>query len=244
METILKLRDNECVTWDYDEEADVLYIAKPIRSRQGRGVFAVMGRDASTEVDHRTHILQACLENHPTISRIAGPRAGLCTLRAYTLKTSDSLVFYGGFFRLARAGSVVDNIHQGGLGCPVDIATGVVKAAAFDAEKLLRWDTAFTVTEHPDTGEPFADRLVLPHWEATRELCLKAHRLLGPDLMLCAWDVTFTEDRPLLVEAASCMGGSLEYLNRPDYRLYVDTLKQKIQSICRREELADTTAAA
>ena len=27
METILKLRDTDCVTWDYDEEADVLYIS-------------------------------------------------------------------------------------------------------------------------------------------------------------------------------------------------------------------------
>ena len=27
METTLKLRDGECVTWDYDEEADVLYIS-------------------------------------------------------------------------------------------------------------------------------------------------------------------------------------------------------------------------
>jgi len=27
METTLKLRDDECVTWDYDEEADVLYIS-------------------------------------------------------------------------------------------------------------------------------------------------------------------------------------------------------------------------
>lgn len=27
METALKLRDDECVSWDYDEEADVLYIS-------------------------------------------------------------------------------------------------------------------------------------------------------------------------------------------------------------------------
>jgi hypothetical protein len=128
------------------------------------------------------------------------------------------------------AGAVVDNFHAGGIGCPVDLDTGQLKVGTLEKTKRSNWLDAWSIREHPDTGVSFADRFVYPHFEAAKELCMRAHMLLGPDLMLCSWDVACTIEGPLLVEVGPAMGGALEVMHRPDVRLYRETLKHWIRS--------------
>jgi len=205
------------------------YIAKPMLSTQGRGIFKVMGHEVVGRVDFRTHILQPLLVNPSALARVAGPGAGLCTLRVNTLGTKygEARVF-GAFLRLARAGSLIDNFHAGGIACPVDLRTATVKAGAIEANKRARWRDVMSLRVHPDTGVPFADQLRVPHFNEALALCEAAHRAMGPELLFCSWDVALTDEGPLLVEAGSCLAGALEMLHRPDVRLYMDTLRERV----------------
>jgi hypothetical protein len=210
-------------------EMDQDYIAKPRHSTQGRGVFRVKGSEVATRVDPQTHFLQPMIRNCGEITAIVGTTAGLSTLRIATLNPpSSGPVVFGAAARLARAGSVVDNFHAGGVGCPVELETGMLKAGTMDESKRANWKDRWFVRAHPDTHQPFADEFKLPHFSEAKELCLRAHRLLGPDLMLCSWDVALTPAGPVLVEAASCLGGGLEVMHHPDFPLYMNTLRDKI----------------
>jgi len=63
--------------------------------------------------------------------------------------------------------------------------------------------------------------------------------LLGPDLMLCSWDVACTSEGPYLVEVATAFGGALEVMHRPDVHLYRETLKHWIRSAADEVQLAN-----
>lgn len=212
-------------------DPDRRYIAKPRSSAQGRGIFTLMGSEVGAKLDLKTHFIQPCLQNPPELEELVGPGAGLCTLRIATLlPPRGEPVVFGAFARLARAGAVVDNFHAGGIGCPVDLDTGHLKAGTLDEMKRSNWRDAWSIREHPDTGVLFADRFVFPHLEAAKELCTRAHRLLAPDAMLCSWDVACMSEGPMLVEVSPSMGGVLELMYRPDARLYRETLKHAIRS--------------
>ncbi len=209
-----------------------IYIAKPFRSGQGRGVFLVKGLDVPERVNPATHLLQCRVDNHPQVRAIVGPDAGLCTLRIATLKpVGQRPQVFGALFRLARAGAVVDNWHAGGLACPVDLVSGVLKAGAMDERKQASWAGAFAITSHPDTGVPFAERFVIPDFDTAKRLCVRAHDVLGPDLVYCSWDVALGVAGPVLVEAASGLGGGLEAMHRVDYRAYLEALKHHVRAI-------------
>jgi Sugar-transfer associated ATP-grasp len=208
------------------------YIAKPARSTQGRGIFKALGHEVATRVDFRTHFLQPLLKNSGLLAAVAGPEAGLCTLRVNTINTKGGPPrALGAFLRLARAGTVVDNFHAGGVACPVDLQTGVVQAGATEEGKWASWAEMRSVHAHPDTGVSFADVLVVPHFERAKALCEQAHGSIDPALLVCSWDVALTDDGPILVEASSCLGGTLEMLHWPDTQLYLDVLREKVCSM-------------
>ncbi|HYO56046.1 sugar-transfer associated ATP-grasp domain-containing protein [Archangium sp.] len=208
------------------------YIAKPVLSTQGRGIFKVMDHEVAERVDFSSYILQPLLVNPPALARVAGPGAGLCTLRVNTIGTKygEARVF-GSFLRLARAGSLIDNFHAGGIACPVDLRTATVKAGAIEENKRERWREVMSLRVHPNTGVTFADEFRVPYFNEALALCESAHRKMGPELLFCSWDVALTEDGPLLVEAGSCLAGALEMLHRPDVRLYMDTLRERVAAM-------------
>jgi hypothetical protein len=195
-------------------------IIKPRLGTQGRGVRRARAGEAA-QADERTEVVQPRWVNHPDLLLVAGPDAGLCTLRINTLKTPEGdKVLLGCIARLARAGSVADNFHAGGIAAPVDLATGCLQAGTEDRLKQADWSQRNAIHEHPDTGVRFAGCLVYPQFPEACALALRAHDRLGPELFLCAWDIVPGPEGPLLLEAASCMGGVLELLHRPDAALY------------------------
>jgi hypothetical protein len=206
-------------------------IIKPRLGTQGRGVRRVGRREASV-ADVRTEVVQPRLVNHPDLQRVAGPDAGLCTLRINTLKTpAGDRVLLGCIARLARAGSVADNFHAGGIAAPVDRATGCLQAGTEDLLKQADWGQRNAIHAHPDTGVRFAGCLVYPQFPEACALALRAHESLGPELLMCSWDIVPGPEGPLLLEAASCMGGVLELLHRPDAALYRRALLHHIGSM-------------
>ena len=91
-------------------------------------------------------------------------------------------------------GSSVDNFHQGGAGCRVDVATGEV-GPAFDSwsrQPCVRHET------HPVTGARIAGR-ILPCWPETVAMVAKCANLF-PDRTTIGFDVAITDRGPVIIE--------------------------------------------
>lgn len=195
---------------------------KPAKGKGGRGCEKWLHRDGRyegpagqllTEAALRAHILalaarrgryliQECLANHPDLMRFG---SGLTSLRITTCKTEP-----GGFevtnavlkMSLA-AGSSVDNFHQGGVVCRVDVATGEVGPA---------WDNwikrpCVLHHQHPATGAAIAG-MFLPCWPETVAMVAKAASLF-PDRIMIGFDVAITDRGPVIIEGNVQQGSDM-----------------------------------
>jgi alpha-L-glutamate ligase-like protein len=94
------------------------------------------------------------------------------------------------------------NLHQGGVGVGVDLATGATTRAIYHQR---------VITRHPDTGETLAGR-TLPHWEAILHLARTVARATG--LGYLGVDVVLDAERgPLLLEANARPGLAIQSAN-------------------------------
>lgn len=138
------------------------------------------------------YLVQECLRNNQALRDLGD----LTTLRVTTCKTE-----FGGFeatnatLKLAmKAGSSVDNFHQGGAVAKVDIATGEVGPAS---DSWLKKPCVWHKT-HPTSKAPIEHRK-LPHWRDVVSLVERAHRLF-PDRIMLGFDVAITDRGPVVIE--------------------------------------------
>ncbi len=139
-------------------------------------------------------LVQECLHNHPQLRDLGG---NLMSLRITTCRNeSGSAEVTNAVLKMSlMPGSSVDNFHQGGAGCRVDIATGEV-GPAFDS-----WVSNPCVRHeaHPETGARIAGR-VLPCWPETVAMVAKCANLF-PDRTMIGFDVAITDRGPVIIEA-------------------------------------------
>lgn len=143
--------------------------------------------------DGQEWIFQERLQN---ASSWAGLTPGaLATARIITTRPGPSAPpeYLSGYIRFPRQNAMVDNLAAGGIGSPIDPATGRLEAAR-------DWiNVQLTHERHPDTGAPIAD-VLLPGWSDLLALALRAHSHAGHWLAI-GWDVTLTSRGPMLIEA-------------------------------------------
>ena len=134
-------------------------------------------------------ILDEPVTQHPDLAAI-NPDC-INTVKIYTMMIKDECHFVAAGFRMGRAGSLVDNIEEGGLTAGVDLKTGAIIGTAYD----LRMDPYVV---HPDTGTQIS-RLSLPNWtEVLRftEECARACPIAYVE-----WDIAIRESDCVLIEA-------------------------------------------
>jgi hypothetical protein len=94
------------------------------------------------------------------------------------------------------------NLHQGGIGVGVDLASGYTHHAVYRNRSIDR---------HPDTGEPLLDRAV-PCWSAVVETACKTARAVG--LGFVGIDIVIDERAgPMLLEANARPGLAIQLAN-------------------------------
>lgn len=141
----------------------------------------------------RPVLVQECLRNHPELMDLS---ANLMSLRIATCRNERGVAeVTNAVLKMSLVpGSSVDNFHQGGAGCRVDIATGEV-GPAFDSwsrRPCVRHET------HPATGARIAGR-ILPCWPETVAMVTKAANLF-PDRTMIGFDVAITARGPVIIE--------------------------------------------
>lgn len=136
-------------------------------------------------------IVQPVLENHPEIEPFTN--GSLCTLRVVTLHAAPSsprVMFCA--LRMPAGKAVVDNFAAGGIAAGV-LRNGVVMPGVFKLNPGER------ISMHPDSGFVF-EGVKLPMFTEATGLCLKAHHHFSRPYFV-GWDVAFTNDGPVLLEA-------------------------------------------
>jgi alpha-L-glutamate ligase-like protein len=200
-------------------------VLKPARGAGGRGVMVLFGaapggyrrsdgRVVSVSVLRRhlsdilsglhslgakpdRAILQQRVGTHPALARISDAgtpdvrvlvHCGVPVMAMLRLPTLESD---------GRA-----NLHQGGVGVGVDLATGTTTRAVWRDRRIDR---------HPDTGEPIPGR-VIPDWPGVLDLSVRAARATG--LGYLGADVVLDPDRgPLLLEVNARPGLAIQIAN-------------------------------
>lgn len=185
-----------CERWTYADGAFVgpggRLLEPPALLAHLRALVARRGR----------YLIQECLHNHPDLLELS---RGLTSLRITTCRNEQ-----GGFevtnavLKMSFAsGSAVDNFHQGGAVCKVDVATGEV-GPAWDS-----WSKRPCVVHqtHPASGARIAGR-ILPCWPETVAMLEKAASLF-PDRIMVGFDVAITDRGPVIIEGNVQQGSDM-----------------------------------
>ncbi len=139
------------------------------------------------------YLFQERLTAHPDIARVCGDK--IATVRLLTIEQAGEPEILATAWKIPAGGNVADNFWRpGNMLASVDMETGTV-VEAIQGLGIKRK----TVFAHPDSNEAIAG-LKLPDWEQAKSLVLSASRLLH-DTWMIGWDVAFTPDGPVIVEA-------------------------------------------
>lgn len=174
--------------WAYDRHAE-RWVRHGARNDQGAMLDHLRERG-----EKRVVVVQSVVRSHPRIERYA-PNA-LCTLRVMTFYDRDvdaEPKLIRSCFKMARAGSDVDNMHAGGLASAVDPSTGTLGVGRG------AWPSDGTHTHHPDTGAEIVGA-VLPFFREAIDLALLAHGKMTGLPWSVGWDVAISPEGPLLIE--------------------------------------------
>jgi hypothetical protein len=200
---------------------------KPVRARGGRGAerWDYAGRGLYRHCSGRQLSASQFLErlramsrvqpllvqqrarNHPAMSDLTN--GALNTIRMIScLDEQDRPEIMAAVQRMAvGTNETVDNVHAGGMGVPIDLASGrLLQGTDMGIDAHMGW-----IDFHPTTGGRITGR-ALPMWEETCALVRTAHFAFS-DWVVIGWDVAVTADGPRLVEGNS--GPDIDLIQRP-----------------------------
>jgi hypothetical protein len=144
------------------------------------------------------YIVEELVKQHPAISQINPSSVNTC--RILTLRNMDnSIDVLSAFIRFGRLGTIIDNLHQGGIAAGIDVETGQLRKASYSP--LFG---AGSTEVHPDTLFPLVG-FQLPYWPEAKELVQKA-AAVTPGIKSIGWDIAITKEGPTLIEGNSSWG--------------------------------------
>ena len=124
----------------------------------------------------------------------------ICTI----LVNGEAHILYY-YIRMGNGKNVVDNLHQGGITCPIDIETGVTTSKGYAC-----YGGYYTFDKHPETGFDLVGFKV-PLFEECGELAKTVAKLI-PQVGYVGWDIAVTEKGPVLIEGNPFPGHDLTQL--------------------------------
>ena len=111
------------------------------------------------------------------------------TIRIMTFSYNGKSEIVYAAMRIGNGVNNVDNFHQGGMGCKIDLEKGILIGDAIDKDL-----NHFVV--HPKSKVKF-DGFKIPYWEEAKKLVLDASKV-NNNIHLVGWDVA--DDGPTLIE--------------------------------------------
>ena len=189
-------------------EKHSIFMAKPIDGGCGKGIEKINVSDYNSTEELYNYLntsnanfeLEEVIKQNEEVSKIY-PGA-INTVRVVTILKDNVPHVICAYFRIGN-GKFVDNFNSGGMVAPIDVETGIVQDRAIDKNKIL-------YENHPATGTPIKG-FKFPYWNEALEMCKEAAKVV-PQMAYVGWDVGFTPDGPLFVEANEFPGHDIYQL--------------------------------
>jgi len=188
---------------EFMKDKDVIF-AKPSTSESGKGIEKLKKADFASvdamyeyirQPEKDFGVLEQEIKQHHDLAALYP--LSINTYRIVTLLVDGKAHYIYGVAKMGNEGKFVDNLENGGLGCPIDPKTGKMCGVAHTSP-LINYDT------HPYTGVKLVG-YQLPYVREAIKLCLKAAHVT-PEVGYVGWDVAVTEDGPILVEGNNYSG--------------------------------------
>ena len=177
-----------------------IFMAKPIDGGCGKGIYKSPKELYEYLASNHNFELEEVIKQNEEVSKIY-PEA-INTVRMVTILKDNKPHVICAYFRIGN-GSFVDNFNSGGMVAPIDIKTGVVSDNAIDKNKNL-------YEVHPETGKTIKG-FKFPFWNEAVKMCKEASKKV-PEMAYIGWDVAFTVNGPIFVEANEFPGHDIYQL--------------------------------
>ena len=201
------------------------FVIKPNHGSAGRGILVVIGRDGDKFRRHNSELWSAEQVRQHVSDILSGmyslggrPDAAIIQQRVHLHPAFDSIAYKGipdvrvvlyrdepamAMLRLpTRASNGRANLHQGGIGAGIDLATG----RTCHAVQRNRF-----VERHPDTGVPVVGMQV-PYWNEVLQMSARVVAAVG--LGYIGVDIVIdAEHGPMLLEANARPGLAIQIAN-------------------------------
>ncbi len=135
-------------------------------------------------------VLQRCLKPHPVLADFA-PDV-LHTVRANTYLKPEPRIL-DAILRVGGGRTPTDNVSQGGIAVPLDLATGRCGRGSVVVGGMPQF-----VDHHPVSGARITD-VVLPDWQGVCALAMAAAQTFSRQTTI-GWDIGLTSEGPVLLE--------------------------------------------
>ena len=191
-----------CTFDDFDKlfDSNEKIIIKPTNLWSGQGVYAINTKKNTAkklfdDLKGKDLLAEEFIKQTGILHDVCPTCVN--TVRIATLNDQGEITIFFAWVRAGRFGSVVDNLHAGGILWPVDHINGVISDVGFDND-----GNEYSV--HPDSGINMVG-LKLPYWEEACETCKRIAREV-PELSYISWDVVISDDKISIIEG-NCNGG-------------------------------------
>ena len=171
------------------------FMVKPYDGLGGKGVYKEYRKNIKNVNDfynflNENHLfIEEYVKQNNEVNRLCKESVNTIRIMTFSYNGKSEIVYAA--MRIGNGINNVDNFHQGGMGCKIDLEKGILIGDAIDKD-LNHYEV------HPKSKVKF-DGFVLPNWEKAKKLVLDAS-LVNNNIHMVGWDVALTDEGATLIE--------------------------------------------
>lgn len=200
------------------------FMAKPYDGLGGQGVEKISSADIADRRAYFDHcrenrvFLEQLVHQHPDMNALCPASVNTARIMTFNDHGKPEILWMG--LRVGNGVNAVDNFHAQGMAVSVDMTTGQLQGNAIDKDGNF-------FTKHPTTGVTF-DGFQLPDFQQALDLVLKG-ALESDKILVIGWDVAFSDQGPVVIEANRRPGFDL--VQMPDRRGRMDIIRSVLARV-------------
>lgn len=171
------------------------FMVKPYDGLGGKGVYKEYRKNIKNVNDFYNYLnenhlfIEEYVKQNKKVNRLCKESVNTIRIMTFSYNGKSEIVYAA--MRIGNGINNVDNFHQGGMGCKIDLEKGILIGDAIDKD-LNHYEV------HPKSKVKF-DGFVLPNWEKAKKLVLDAS-LVNNNIHMVGWDVALTDEGATLIE--------------------------------------------
>ena len=171
------------------------FMVKPYDGLGGKGVYKEYRKNIKNVNDFYNYLnenhlfIEEYVKQNKEVNRLCKESVNTIRIMTFSYNGKSEIVYAA--MRIGNGINNVDNFHQGGMGCKIDLEKGILIGDAIDKD-LNHYEV------HPKSKVKF-DGFVLPNWENAKKLVLDAS-LVNNNIHMVGWDVALTDEGATLIE--------------------------------------------